>query len=96
MVALERDEVVEGVDAVELGRVDEAHEGGTLFLAPPPLLGGYRPPSCKGDAGAVECWFQVEDLAQIFETCWSPFVNPSGKKWVDCEIVRDPSQRPAE
>jgi len=59
-------------------------------------LGGYRPPSCKGDTGSVECWFQVEDLAQIFETCWSPFVNAAGKKWVDCAIVRDPSQRPAE
>jgi hypothetical protein len=60
-------------------------------------LGGYHPPSCKvGAGGARLCWFAAEDLAQVFETCWSPFTNQSGKKWVDCEIVRDPAQWPAE
>lgn len=53
-------------------------------------LGGYRPPSCS--AGQAECWFAVEDLALVFETCWSPLRNPAGKAYVDCDIVRDPSK----
>lgn len=53
-------------------------------------LGGYRPGSCS--AGQAECWFSVEDLALIFETCWSPLRNPTGKPYVDCDIVRDPSR----
>ncbi|MBP7125133.1 hypothetical protein KBD49_02060 [Myxococcota bacterium] len=51
-------------------------------------LGSYRPPSCRGEGDAQECWFGVEDLAQVFETCWSPFRNPSGAVWVDCDLVR--------
>ncbi len=53
-------------------------------------LGGYRPPSCSADQ--AECWFAVEDLALVFETCWSPLRNTSGKPYVDCDIVRDPSK----
>jgi hypothetical protein len=55
-------------------------------------LGGYRPPSCEGEGDAQECWLGVEDLAQVFETCWSPFVNPASARWVDCDIVRDPAK----
>ena len=55
-------------------------------------LGGYRPPSCRGDGDATECWWRVEDLGQVFEACWSPFVNPASARWVDCEVVRDPSR----
>ena len=60
-------------------------------------LGAYRPPSCEGEGDAQACWFSSEDLAQLFETCWSPLVNPAGARWVDCDIVRDPSRwaRPA-
>jgi hypothetical protein len=55
-------------------------------------LGGYRPGSCKGSGDQQTCWFRVEDMAQIFENCWSPFVNQSGAKLVDCDIVRDPAK----
>ena len=55
-------------------------------------LGGYRPPSCEGQDEEQVCWWGVEDLAQVFETCWSPFLNPASKVYVDCEIVRDPSR----
>ena len=55
-------------------------------------LGGYRPPSCKTlESGERSCWMGVEDMAQLFENCWSPFVNPAGQKLVDCDIVRDPT-----
>jgi len=54
--------------------------------------GGYRPPSCKGSGEELSCWFGVEDLAQLFESCWSPFANPAGASYVDCEIVKDPSK----
>jgi hypothetical protein len=53
-------------------------------------LGGYRPPSCKGEGDQKQCWSRVEDLAQLFETCWSPFVNPASASYVDCDIVRNP------
>jgi hypothetical protein len=53
-------------------------------------LGGYRPGSCQGAGETLECWWNVEDMAQIYEHCWSPVVNPTGAKWVDCDIVRDP------
>lgn len=55
-------------------------------------LGGYRPPSCEGEDADQECWWKVEDLAQIFETCWSPYINPESRRYVDCDIVRDPSR----
>ncbi len=54
--------------------------------------GGYRPPDCQGEGADLECWFGDQDLGQVFETCWSPFVNPAGARWLDCDIVRDPSQ----
>ena len=58
-------------------------------------LGGFRPPDCKDDgAGGRLCWFNVEDLGQVFESCWSPFINPAGRRYVDCAIVRDPVQWP--
>lgn len=34
----------------------------------------------------------VEYIAWVLEACWSPFQNPAGAKWVDCEVVRDPSR----
>jgi len=55
-------------------------------------LGPYRPPSCKGSGTDETCWIGVEDLAHLFEACWSPLVNPAGARWVDCDIVRDPSK----
>lgn len=54
-------------------------------------LGGYRPPACKGEGETTECWFNVEDLAQIFESCWSPFYNPAGASYVDCDVLKDPA-----
>jgi hypothetical protein len=54
--------------------------------------GGYRPPSCEGQGDEQVCWWSVEDLAQVFETCWSPFLNPASKTYVDCDLVRDPSR----
>jgi len=51
-------------------------------------LGAYRPPSCKGSGADESCWIGVEDLAHVFESCWSPLVNPAGARWVDCDIVR--------
>ena len=54
--------------------------------------GSYRPPNCEGEGDEQQCWWQVENLAQMFENCWSPFTNPTSKPWVDCDIVRDPSQ----
>jgi len=50
----------------------------------------YRPPSCAGEGEEQTCWFGAEDLAQVFEACWTPFQNPAGQPWVDCEVVRDP------
>ncbi len=55
-------------------------------------LGSYRPPSCKTVNDSQECWFRVEDMAQIFENCWSPLVNPESAKLFDCNIVKDPSK----
>jgi hypothetical protein len=54
-------------------------------------LGAYRPGNCGTTEGVQECWWRVEDMAQIFETCWSPFRNSSGASYVDCDIVRNPS-----
>jgi hypothetical protein len=55
-------------------------------------LGSYRPPSCKGTGTQETCWIGAEDLAHLFEACWSPLVNPVGAKWIDCDIVRDSSK----
>ncbi|MBM4370286.1 MAG: hypothetical protein FJ098_01445 [Deltaproteobacteria bacterium] len=48
----------------------------------------YRPPDCATEGEETLCWWRVEDLAQLFETCWSPFTNPSGARYVDCDLVR--------
>jgi len=55
-------------------------------------LGGYRPGNCEGSGETAECWFRVEDIGLVFRACWTPFANPSGKEWVDCSIVKDPSK----
>lgn len=55
-------------------------------------LGSYRPPSCKGSGDTQECWFRVEDMAQIFENCWSPLVNPESAPLFDCDVVKDISK----
>jgi hypothetical protein len=34
----------------------------------------------------------VEFIAMALEACWSPFLNPAGARFVDCEVVRDPSR----
>ena len=34
----------------------------------------------------------IEDMALLFEYCWSPFRNPAGVEFVDCDILSDPSQ----
>ncbi len=58
---------------------------------PDGTTGAYRPPSCETlEDGESSCWMDVQDLPQLFENCWSPFVNPSSAKLVDCEIVRNP------
>lgn len=35
---------------------------------------------------------RIEDIAFILEYCWSPFKNPAGVDFVDCDIVRDPER----
>jgi len=37
-------------------------------------------------------YIRIEDMGFLLEYCWSPFKNPAGAKFVDCEIVRDPSR----
>ena len=32
---------------------------------------------------------QIEDLATLLEYCWSPFKNPAGVRFVDCDVVND-------
>ena len=54
--------------------------------------GSYRPPNCVTTDGETDCWWRVEDLGQLFENCWSPLVNPASANFVDCSIVRDPSE----
>jgi len=34
----------------------------------------------------------VEFVAMILETCWSPFRNPAGARFVDCDVVNDPAR----
>ncbi|MBW1809671.1 MAG: hypothetical protein JRJ87_15860 [Deltaproteobacteria bacterium] len=36
--------------------------------------------------------FRIEDIAYLLEYCWSPFKNPAGVEFVDCEIVRNPAR----
>ncbi len=35
---------------------------------------------------------QHEDIAFLLECCWSPFKNPAGVEFVDCDIVADPKR----
>ena len=42
---------------------------------------GYNPDS-----------IQIEDLATLLEYCWSPFKNPAGVRFVDCDVVLDPAK----
>ncbi len=55
-------------------------------------LGAYHPGNCRTEDDVQSCWWRIEDMGQIFEGCWSPFVNPTSARWVDCDIVRDPSK----
>ncbi|MBN2496135.1 MAG: hypothetical protein JXR96_16195 [Deltaproteobacteria bacterium] len=48
----------------------------------------YRP----GDRSEDDHWASIEDMTLVMEYCWSPFRNPAGVEWVDCELVRDPSR----
>ena len=48
----------------------------------------YRPGHTRDD----EHWTRIEDMALILEYCWSPLKNPAGVRFVDCEIVADPSR----
>jgi hypothetical protein len=45
---------------------------------------GFRPGTSR-DA------VPVEHFATLFEYCMSPFQNPAGAAFVDCEVLRDPS-----
>lgn len=35
---------------------------------------------------------RVEELTMLLEYCWSPFRNPAGAEFVDCDVVRDPAR----
>jgi Uma2 family endonuclease len=35
---------------------------------------------------------RVEELTMLLEYCWSPFKNPAGAEFVDCDVVRDPAR----
>lgn len=48
----------------------------------------YRPGHTAGD----EHWTRIEDMILPLEACWSPFRNPAGVEWIDCELVADPSR----
>ena len=50
-----------------------------------PANGGFRPQ--RPDGGV-----DIESVALIFEYCASPFRNPTGAKFVDCDIVKNPSR----
>ncbi|MGM0575219.1 MAG: hypothetical protein ACQEXJ_05770 [Myxococcota bacterium] len=34
----------------------------------------------------------IEYIAFVLEYCWSPFRNPAGATFVDCDVVRDPTR----
>ena len=48
----------------------------------------YRPGHVAND----EHWTRIEDMALVLEYCWSPFRNPAGVEWIDCELVADPTR----
>ncbi len=35
---------------------------------------------------------RIEEIGFLLEYCWSPFKNPAGVEFVDCEVVRDPAR----
>ena len=35
---------------------------------------------------------RVEEIVMLLEYCWSPFKNPAGVEFVDCDVVTDPSR----
>jgi hypothetical protein len=35
---------------------------------------------------------RVEEIVTLLEYCWSPFKNPAGVEFIDCDVVRDPSR----
>ncbi len=47
--------------------------------------GGFRPPD-PADGIAID------DVATLLEYCWSPFRNPAGARFIDCDVVRDPTR----
>jgi hypothetical protein len=49
-------------------------------------------PLHPNEVGNDEHWTRIEDMALLFEYCWSPFRNPAGAEFVDCDILSDPSQ----
>jgi len=52
----------------------------------------YRPGHVKTvDEERID-WVRIEDMALLMEYCWSPFKNTAGVRFIDCDIVRDPSQ----
>ena len=52
----------------------------------------YRPGHAKTVEEENIHWVRIEDMALLFEYCWSPFKNEAGVKFVDCEIISDPSR----
>jgi hypothetical protein len=52
----------------------------------------YRPSDMTVEEEVEYRWARIEDLTFIFEYCWSPFKNPAGANFVDCDLVRDPTQ----
>ena len=37
-------------------------------------------------------WIRPEDMATALEVCWSPFRNPDGAAFLDCDLIADPSR----
>jgi len=46
---------------------------------------GFRP-------ATTPATLRASDLAFLLEYCWSPFRNPAGVRFVDCDVVTDPSR----
>ena len=52
----------------------------------------HRPGHTKGSGEDRIDWTRIEDMALPLEYCWSKFKNPAGVKFIDCDIVMDPTQ----
>lgn len=82
-----------------LRAIDRTHEGPWWDAWAPDLADGaypYRPPDTD-DLGTPDKsddvrWIRPEDMGTVLEVCWSPFRNPAGAAWVDCDLVADPSK----